>query len=681
VPQPLAVEEALALARDLAQSGDLANAAGICAKILQAAPGQPHALHLLGMAAFQQGHAREAVELLRRAVRSDPHFAVASNDLGNLLAQQGMLAEAAASYRRAIAEAPDFAEAHNNLGNLLQMASSLEEAVNCYRTALGLRPGYAEAFRNLGSALRRLGRPDEAATALRAALAINPGFAAAIAQLAHQSKELCDWSQLDDLTAELIEIVEAGSAAVNPFVFLSLDATPREQLLCARRWVAEHLGAAGKRPAASKGEDRIMVGYLSGDFQEHATAHLIAELFELHDRVRFRVIGYSYGRDDGSAARRQLRATFDGFEDLLDCSHAESAARIRAAGVDILVDLKGYTTDARPEILVLRPAPVQVSYLVYPGTLGSDAVDYILVDPVVVPADEQPYFTEQLVHLPDCYQVNQRRRPIARHVPARHECALPEAGFVFCCFSSAYKITARMFDIWMRLLAGLPGSVLWLLEPNATAMANLRREAETRLPGGAARLVFAPSLPNPEHLARFALADLFLDTLPYNAHTLTSDALWGGCPVITCAGRAFAGRVAESLLRAVGLPELATQTLAEYETLAFDLARNPDRLQAIRGKLEANRLTTALFDSLRFTRHLESAFETMWRRQVAGESPRSFAVAPNRPPPRGLRDSSPDPRTLPSGHRRKDESRAGLRRAAPRSIPNDRASSSLRPTA
>jgi predicted O-linked N-acetylglucosamine transferase (SPINDLY family) len=263
-----------------------------------------------------------------------------------------------------------------------------------------------------------------------------------------------------------------------------------------------------------------------------------------------------------------------------------------------------------------------VSYLVYPGTLGSDAVDYILVDPVVVPADEQPYFTEQLVHLPDCYQVNQRRRPIARHVPARHECALPEAGFVFCCFSSAYKITARMFDIWMRLLAGLPGSVLWLLEPNATAMANLRREAETRLPGGAARLVFAPSLPNPEHLARFALADLFLDTLPYNAHTLTSDALWGGCPVITCAGRAFAGRVAESLLRAVGLPELATQTLAEYETLAFDLARTPDRLQAIRGKLEANRLTTALFDSLRFTRHLESAF----RDHVAEASGRGIAA-------------------------------------------------------
>ncbi len=627
MPQPLTVEEAIALARDAARSGDLTGAAQICVKVLQAAPEQPQALHLLGMAALRGGHPGEAMELLRKAVRSGPHFAVASNDLGNLLAMQGMLAEAAASYRQAIAEAPDFAEAHNNLGNLLQMTGSLEEAVACYRTAIGLLPGYAEAFRNLGSALRRLDRLDEAVTALRTAIEIDPGFTAAISQLAHQSKELCDWSRLDELTAQLIEIVEAGSAAVNPFVFLSLDTTPRQQWLCARRWAAEQLGAAGERPTASKGRDRITVGYLSADFQEHATAHLTAELFRLHDRERFRVIGYSYGRDDGSAARRHLKESFEEFVDLLDCSHAESAARIRADGVDILVDLKGYTTDARPEILVLRPAPIQVSYLGYPGTMGSDAVDFVLVDRQVVPADEQPHFTERLVHLPDCYQVNDRRRPIARK-PARAECGLPEAGFMFCCFNSVYKITAPMFDIWMRLLGGVPGSVLWLLDSNATAVANLRREAESRLAGGAARLAFAPSLPNPAHLARFAAADLFLDTLPYNAHTLASDALWGGCPVMTCAGRAFPGRVAASLLRAVGLPELVTQTLADYEALAFELALDPLRLRAIREKLQGNRLTTALFDSRRFTRHIESAFETMWRMHLAGEAPRPFTVAP-----------------------------------------------------
>ena len=580
------------------------------------------------MATLRQGHPDQARELLRRALRSDPHFWVAWNDLGNLLTIEGALVGAAASYRRAILEAPDFAEAHNNLGNLLQMTGALEEAVASYRKAVDLRPRYAEAFRNLGSALRRLGRPDEAVTALRAALELDPAFTPAISQLAHLLKEMCDWSQLDGLMARLVELVEAGSAAVNPFVFLTLDTTPPQQLLCAKRWAAEHLGAIGKPPAATGRIDRITIGYLSADFQEHATAHLIAELFHLHDRARFRVIGYSYGRDDGSATRRELRQSFDYFVDLLDCSHAESAARIRADRVDILVDLKGYTTDARPEILHFRPAPIQISYLGYPGTMGSDAVDYLLADPVVAPAAEQKYFTERLVHLPDCYQVNDRRRPIAARTPSRTKCGLPQAGFVFCCFSSSYKITAPLFDIWMRLLAGVPGSVLWLLDANPTAIENLRREAESRLSGGAARLVFAPSVANPEHLARMAVADLFLDTLPYNAHTLASDALWGGCPVVTCVGRAFPGRVAASLLTAIGLPELVTHTLADYEDLALRLARDPQRLQVVRDKLQANRLTTPLFDSRRFTRHIESAFETMWRIHVAGESPQPFAVAP-----------------------------------------------------
>ncbi len=625
MPQ-LALQEALTFAQELAQAGDLANAAGICAKILQSLPDQPRALCLMGMIALRKGHQGEAMEFLRRAVRSDPHSAVVWNDLGNLLTQQGSLGEAAASYRRAIAEQPGFAEAHNNLGNLLQMSGSLEEAVACYRTAASLRPAYAEPFRNLGSALRRLGRPEEAVAALRTAVAIDPEFAPAIALLAHQLKEICDWSRLDDLTTALVRIVESGRAAINPFIFLSLDTTPHQQLLCATRWTSEHLGATSTWTAEGRSEDRITVGYLSADFQEHATAHLIAELFQLHDRARFRVIGYSYGPDDGSAARRNLRESFDRFVDLCDCSHAESAARIKSDGVDILVDLKGYTTDARPQILALRPAPIQVSYLGYPGTMGSAAVDYILVDPVVVPAAEQSDFAERLVHLPECYQVNDRRRPIAPRLPSRPEFGLPDDAFVFCCFSSAYKLTAPIFDIWMRLLAAIPGSVLWLLEPGPAAKSNLQREAESRLAGGGGRLVFAATLPNPEHLARFTIADLFLDTAPYNAHTLASDALWGGCPVVTYAGRAFPGRVAASLLKAVGLPELVTHSLADYESLALGLALDANRLREIRQKLQANRLTTALFDSRRFTHHLESAFETMWRMHRRGEGPRSFTV-------------------------------------------------------
>ena len=627
--QPLNVDEALDLASKLARMGNLTTAARICSKILQEVPGQPRALHMLGMAALQEGRRDEAAEWLRKSIQSDPHFAVASNDLGNLLVMQGKLSGAAACYEQAIAEAPDFAEAHNNLGNLLQMTGSLEKAVDCYRSAVALRPGYVEAFRNLGSALRRLGKLEEAVTALRTALAIDPGFAPAIHQLARLLKDLCDWPQLDHLTAQLVAIVEAGSAAVGPFAFLTLDTTPRQQFLCAKRFAADHLGAAGERPSAIEGKDRITIGYLSADFREHAIAHLTAELFRLHDRGRFRVTGYSYGRDDGSEARRRIAAALDEFVDVQDCSHGESAAKIRADGVDILVDLMGYTTDARPEILRLRPAPIQVSYLGYPGTMGSDVVDFILVDERIAPADEQPFFSERLVHLPDCYMVNDRQRPIAPHLPTRSACGLPEEAFVFCCFNAAYKMTPPMFDIWMRLLGAVPGSVLWLNVSNATAVANLRREADSRLAGGAARLVFAPSVPtNQEHLARFAIADLFLDTLPYNAHTLASDALWGGCPVLTCTGRAFPGRVAGSLLWAVGLPELVTHSLADYEALALQLARDPLRLRAMRDKLQANRLTTALFDSQRFTRHLESAFETMWRMHLDGESLRPFRVAP-----------------------------------------------------
>jgi len=620
----------LDLASKLARSGNLAAAAQLCSKILQQRPEQPKALYLLATAALGKGRREEASELLGRSVASDPDFAPAWNDLGNLRSMEGKLSEAETCYRRAIASEPQFPEAHNNLGNVLQLAGLYQEAAASYQAALRSRPDYPEAHRNLGSALRMLGQPEQAAQAMRAALVANPSFTAAIHQLVHLSKQICDWAQLDELTAKLVEIVETGSAPVNPFVFLTLDTTPRQQFLCAKAWADAHLGPSAPRPQAGAGKAVITVGYLSADYHDHATVHLIGELFALHDRGRFRVIGYSYGPDDGGEVRRKVAASFDKLVDLSGCSHSESATRIREDAVDILVDLKGYTGAARPEILSLRPAPIQVGYLGYPGTLGTDALDFILVDSHVVPEHEQADFSEHLVYLPDSYQVNDRRRPIAENPPSRSQSGLPGDGFVFCCFASPHKVTPAMFDVWMRLVARVPGSVLWLLSSNSTAEANLLREAESRLAGGAARVVFAPPLPNPQHLARFRCADLFLDTLPYNAHTLASDALWGGCPVVTCEGRAFPGRVAGSLLRAVGLPELVTSSLADYEALALALAQAPDRLRAIRDKLAANRLTTALFDSQRFTRNLEAAYETMWRMHSSGEALRGFAVAGTR---------------------------------------------------
>jgi predicted O-linked N-acetylglucosamine transferase (SPINDLY family) len=327
--------------------------------------------------------------------------------------------------------------------------------------------------------------------------------------------------------------------------------------------------------------------------------------------------------------RRRLVRALDHFVDLRDASFREAAQRIADDGVDILVDLKGYTKDNRVQILTLRPAPVQVNYLGYPGTMGAPFMDYILVDDFVVPAQQQPFFTEKLVHLPGCYQVNDSRREISRHGPSRAEAGLPEEGFVFCCFNNSYKITPEVFGVWMELLKEVPGSVLWLLEGNRLAPANLLREADAR--GVAAqRLVFAPRCLLPEHLARHRLADLFLDTFPVNAHTTASDALWAGCPLLTIAGETFVSRVAGSLLRTIGLPELVTNSFDEYRAMALRLARDADLLAAVRGRLETNRQTSPLFDAGRFAPNIEEAYRTMWEIYSSGQPPRAFAVSATR---------------------------------------------------
>jgi predicted O-linked N-acetylglucosamine transferase (SPINDLY family) len=422
------------------------------------------------------------------------------------------------------------------------MTGQLEEAAAGYEKAIRLRPDYAQAHRNLGSLLYRQGKLPEAVASLRTAVSLDPSFAEAASLLEHQQRHLCDWRGLEALSRSLIQMVEHGSGGVNPFAFLCLGTTPEQQLRCARQWSARNVPGAVEAPTFTfEPGDRITIGYLSADFHEHATAHLTSELFELHDRQRFRIIGYSYGPDDRSPARGRLSRAFDQFVDIRDESFSQSAIRIREDGVQILVDLKGYTADARPRIVALRPAPVQVSYLGYPGTMGTNAIDYAIVDRTVAPPEDQAFFTEKLVQMPDCYQVNDSTRKIASP-PSRRECALPDNALVFCCFNASYKIAPKVFSIWTKLLKLIPGSMLWLLDSNPHATESLKREAVDR-GVDPNRLIFAGHVPYPEHLARFAIADLFLDTFPYNAHTLASDALWGGCPVLTCSGRTFVSRV------------------------------------------------------------------------------------------------------------------------------------------
>jgi protein O-GlcNAc transferase len=594
------IAEAFAIAAVHFHAGRLQDAEHICGQILAAAPLQPGALNLLGVIHARRGELQAGVQCFQRAVAAHPNWAEPHGNLGLALKDQGKLDEAEAILHRALELQPDFVEAHNTLGAIHKARGNPHQAVACFHRAWQLAP---DAVGILGD-------------------------------LVHQLEQLCLWDDLPALTGRLLDLASRGGVGeASPFAMLALASATNaaQQLHFARCWAdaetraARASGGAWAFLQSHAPKSKITIGYLSGDFHSHATARLIVELFEKHDRIRFAVHGYSYGPDDGSLMRRRVVAAFDQFVDLRNATSVDAARRIAADDVDILIDLKGYTAHARTPILVHRPAPIQVNFLGYPGTMGADFIDYILVDDFIVPPDQQPFFSERLVHLPGCYQVNDSRREIAPRTPSRAECGLPTDGFVFCSFNDNYKVTPAVFDVWMRLLAAVPGSVLWLLEGNCFAPANLRREAERR---GIEpeRLIFAPRMGLAEHLGRHPVADLFLDTFPVNAHTTASDALWAGCPLLTLTGETFVSRVAGSLLRAIGLPELIATSLAEYEAIALRLAREPPALAALRSRLTENRATSSLFDAERFARNIERAFVTMWEIHKSGEKPRPFAV-------------------------------------------------------
>jgi predicted O-linked N-acetylglucosamine transferase (SPINDLY family) len=596
----------------------------------------------------QQGEVQPAEQRCREALALDPDNAEALHLLGILAYQAGNYQAAAAFVGKAIARNPHVPDFHSNLGLVRRWLGDLDGAILAFREALRLQPSASVAHNNLGNALRDKGELPEAAERYREALRLAPDYAEAQLNLMQVFQQLCDWSNLDRLCERIREIIRhpggtqrvpgpqgtGRPAAIRPAAAMTISSSAEEQLLCARSWVEHRLapiermrdtllnGSFANDPYDPVPKTRLRIGYLSTDFRPHPVAYLVAELFELHDRDRFEVIAYSIGPDDESDIRHRIIQGVDRFTDLKDLSFADAARRISQDGVDIVIDLNGYTKGCRTEILALRPAPIQVNYLGYPGTMGASFIDYILTDPFLTPPDQQPFFVEKFAYLPDCHQVNPRQRSVAAATsmpvtPIRPECNLPEDAFVFCCFNSPYKFTPAMFDVWMRLLKEIPESVLWLSEANRWMGANLRREAAAR-EVDADRLVFAPKLPSlADHLARQRLADLFLDTLPYNAHSTAGDALWAGLPVLTCAGQTYASRVAGSLLTAIGLPELITFSLEEYEYRALHLARHPEELASLREKLRINRNTFPLFDTPRFTRHLEAAYFQMWEALVS----------------------------------------------------------------
>jgi predicted O-linked N-acetylglucosamine transferase (SPINDLY family) len=576
-----------------------------------------------------------ALAMYEAAAKINPNSARIHFDSGNLLFELSRPGAAIEAYRRALALQPDFMEAHHNLGDALHQLGAHDEAIAAFHAALALNPNSARTHCNLGAAYECSGQKALSTAAYRRALACDPGMLGVALQLYHQRRSACDWTNLQAEETAITTAIPAYRQPLVPFHLLDMDVSPELHLHAARLWASgsyakpsfPHRRPQPGRPAKSK----LKIGYLSADFNSHATALLMADLVECHDRARFEIIAYSYSKDDGSEMRQRLLRSFDQFADLCQCDDRQAAQRIFDDRIDILVELKGYTQFARTSIAAHRPAPVQVNFLGYPGTMGADFIDYILADPVVLPMNEQAHYSEKIVHLPDCYQPNDRYRKVADNLPTRRDCGLPDAGFVFCCFNNSYKITPNIFDVWMRLLHKVEGSVLWLFDAYPNVRDNLAREAEKR--GiDPTRLVFAPRVRTPDHVARQRLADLFLDTLPYNAHTTASEALWVGLPVLTLRGATFAGRVAASLLHAIGLPELVTETLEDYEAQALRLATRPEALADLRQKLAANRATHPLFDTPRFARHIESAFRRMWEIWVAGEAPQAFGVAPTTAP-------------------------------------------------
>ncbi len=561
----------------------------------------------------------EALAAYDRALALRADSADAWLGRGNACNELSDYANALFAFDRALATKADLAGAWLGRGNTFTELGRYDAALAAYDAALKLEPDLAAAWLGRGVALTVLARDDEALAAFDKAVTLTSDLDYAFGARLFAKLSLCDWTDVESETAELLAMIKRGVLACMPFQSLALVTSAEAQLQCTRIRTQGHQRFAPAWSGRVYAHERIRVAYLSADLRDHAVGYLTAGLFEHHDRSRFAVTALSLGPEQASPVRDRIKAGVEHFIDIGSWGDRQIADFIQQHEIDIVVDLMGLTRHNRLGALARRPAPVQVNYLGYSGTTGADFIDYILADGTVIPEDQCASYSERVIWLPDCYLVNDDKRAISVATPSRSECGLPEHALVFCCFNNAYKLTPDTFAVWMRLLKATPDSVLWLSEVNATAQANLRREAERR---GVAeqRLIFAPRLPDvADHLARQRQADIFLDTLPYNAHTTACDALWAGVPLVTCLGTTFVGRVAADLLRAVGLDELVTQSLGDYEALASRLARDRTALAAVRDKLARNRNSFPLFDTARTTRQIEAAYTMMWERYQRGE--------------------------------------------------------------
>jgi protein O-GlcNAc transferase len=630
-PQPLpipAAARAPALDRsrvlraiELQHAGRIADAEALLREHLALDGNDAAALYSLGVILLQREDHDAALALLAHGVEVAPGLAMLWGLHGAVLLAAGRQDEALASWNRALELKPDYAEILLNSGALLRKMHRHAEALMRFHQLLALQPEHKGALGNAAILLTEFKKSREAIALFERLLQIDPGYDYGLGLLLYERLHICDWSGFDAVAAQVIDGLHAGRRTCKSLPLMAITDDPRAHQQSARLFAAHHFPPARQR--LWNGEvyrhDRIRLAYLSADLREHPVGHLVAGIVERHDKARFETIAVSFGVDDGSRLRARFQSAFDQFVDVRGWGTRQIAQWMREREIDIAVDLGGYTSDARSDVLAMKPAPAQVNWLGYPGTMGVPTMDYLIADRHVIPPAHRAFYDEQVVYLPHAYLPPASGVQIAERTPTRAECGLPESGLVFCCFNHDYKIAPAVFAIWLRLLQTQPGSVLWLMSRNELSKQNLRAAAAAQ-GVDPARLVFAGRVPRVEdHLARYRVADLFLDTHPYNAHTTAADALLAGLPVLTAMGRGFPSRVAGSLLHAAGLPEFITGSLADYEAKALNLAGDPAALAAAKARLAAQRAASPLFDSAGFTRDLEAAYIAMWRRSQLGD--------------------------------------------------------------
>lgn len=621
----------------LAESGGLEEAVAAYRRAVALQPNNPAAYNNLGLTLLNLKHADDALKCFETALKINPDYAECWYNAGNALVEKKRYNDACNAYRRALNVKPDYYQAAVNLGNTLRSAGDLDQAIHVLSAAQKMKPDDPTVHYNAGLAFAENDDLNRAAACFEKALDLDPNYIEACDELDWASRKACDWDGLTRAKQSLDALIDKKNRdsihyLETPFrsVIRYADSLRNYKSAVLHCGVFAEYQNDVERPRERNGrlekKDRITIGYASRDFYDHPTMHLMAGLFKLHDRDQFDVQLYSYGPDDESEYRKIAENDCDRFFDITNLSDFDAAQLIDDNRVDILIDLKGHTQGARLGVFALKPAPVQVSYLGFPGTTGAGFLDYVITDRITTPESESLFYAEKPVYMPDCYQVNDRNQPVSSISLTRRDAGLPESGFVFCSFNNSYKIEPDLYDVWMELLRETPESVLWLLGRRREVITNIRKETEKRgvSPG---RIVFGPILSKPDHLARLSLADLALDTKTVNGHTTTSDALWAGVPVVTIKGGHFASRVSASLLNAAGLPELVAAGPADYKKLCLELAGDLEKFRAIKNKLVENRLTRPLFDTRLFVRHLENAYRIMWNLHLNNEPPRTIDPA------------------------------------------------------